>query len=105
MEVIDKSYAPTDTKPGLTNGSHCSVCDEIIVKHEVIQMIVGMLGDANLDGKVNILDATAIQKYLAQLESFSDKQLAVADANRDAKVNILDSTQIWKSLAQIIPEL
>lgn len=105
MEVIDKGYAPTDAKPGLTDGSHCSVCNEIILKQEVIPMIVVMIGDANLDGNVNIIDATAIQKYLVQLESFSSKQLAVADANRDGKINILDATQIQKFLAQLIPEL
>ena len=35
--VIDKGYAPTCTKDGLTDGSHCARCHEIIEKQEPIK--------------------------------------------------------------------
>ena len=35
-EVVDKGYDPTCTTSGLTDGKHCSVCDEVLVKQEVI---------------------------------------------------------------------
>lgn len=35
-EVIDNGYLPTCEEDGLTNGSHCSVCNLIIVKQEII---------------------------------------------------------------------
>ena len=62
-------------------------------------------GDVNLDGVINISDATTVQKLLAQLIDFSDDQKAVADTNGDGIINISDATQIQKYLAQLIPSL
>ena len=63
------------------------------------------LGDVNGDGKISILDATEIQKYIAQLSSLKDEQLAVADVNGDGKISIIDATEIQKYIAQLIPSL
>lgn len=35
-EVIDKAIAPTYTKNGLTQGSHCAVCNTVLVKQKTI---------------------------------------------------------------------
>ena len=64
-----------------------------------------LIGDVNQDGKVDITDATEIQKYLVQLVSFNDEQFKLADTNGDGKVNIIDVTQIQKYLAGIFPFL
>ena len=58
-----------------------------------------------IDGKISILDATEIQKYIAQLSSLKDEQLAVADVNGDGKISIIDATEIQRYIAQLIPSL
>lgn len=55
--------------------------------------------DANCDGVFNIDDCTDIQRYLANLKSFSDKQLLKADGDNDGVVTIFDATKIQKLLA------
>lgn len=59
-------------------------------------------GDANLDGKVNIRDATFIQKYSASLIQMSDLELLRAEVNFDGKINVRDATYIQKLLAGMI---
>jgi len=72
-------------------------------------------GDSNFDGKITIRDVTKIQKCLATIESFTDREYAtgfhegggsdfserVSDFNRDGKVNIRDATDIQKHLAKV----
>lgn len=55
-----------------------------------------VIGDVNSDNKLNIKDATALQKYCANLGSV-DK--FVADFNGDFKINVRDATDIQKKLA------
>ncbi len=61
-----------------------------------------LFGDANLDKKVNIQDATIIQKAVAGLVNFSQVQASVADVDRDLKLTVKDATQIQKFTAGII---
>ena len=58
------------------------------------------IGDVNLDGNVNILDATEIQKHSVELISLNETQLKLADVNHDGKVDILDATEIQKIIVQ-----
>lgn len=53
-------------------------------------------GDVNLDGVVNVTDATEIQKYGVDLISFNELQLSLADFNRDGSVTITDATEIQR---------
>ena len=61
----------------------------------------GILGDVNGDGKVNIKDATMIQKFAAKLMELTDAEFIRADVNADAKVNIKDATAIQKFVAKM----
>lgn len=52
------------------------------------------LGDVNMDGRVTVEDATAIQKYLVELLTENDINLELADFNQDGKISISDATYI-----------
>ncbi|MBQ1453970.1 MAG: dockerin type I repeat-containing protein, partial [Ruminococcus sp.] len=58
------------------------------------------LGDMNVDGSVTINDVTTVQRWLVELETFSDEQIALADANGDGEINISDATYLQMVLAQ-----
>lgn len=61
----------------------------------------GEYGDVDLNSKVNIKDATLIQKYAAKLAEIQKAGLGAADVNGDGKVNVKDATAIQKYLANI----
>ena len=58
-------------------------------------------GDVNKDGKINIKDATAIQKHLAKLIELDDEALELADFDDNRKVSVRDATAIQKFIAGI----
>ncbi len=63
------------------------------------------LGDANLDGRLNILDATLIQKFKIGAEEIPlYRGENFADVNRDGSVTIRDATLIQMKLARLIDE-
>ncbi len=49
--VTDKAIAPTCTKDGLTEGAHCSVCNKVLIKQEVVK------ATGHPEDKVTILPA------------------------------------------------
>lgn len=99
-EVIDIGYAATHEKKGLTDGSHCSVCNKVIVEQKVIPMIV-LIGDADGDGGVNIMDATTIQLHVAKYK-VENINLSCADVNGDGEISIIDATLVQMYIAELI---
>ena len=58
-------------------------------------------GDVNGDGVISILDATAVQKHIVQLETLSADKQVLADVNEDNTISILDATAIQKYIVQL----
>lgn len=57
-----------------------------------------ILGDVNLDGVLNIIDATAIQKHISELNILEGVALANADFNCDGLIDITDATSLQKAI-------
>ena len=60
-----------------------------------------LLGDADLDEKINVKDATLIQKHAAKMLTLIGDATYCADVNADAKINVKDATAIQKYVAKI----
>lgn len=61
-----------------------------------------VLGDVDLDGDINVKDATLIQLYCAHLNTLTEEQLLNADVDNDNDVNVKDATQIQLFTAHLI---
>ena len=61
-----------------------------------------MIGDINGDGKIDINDATMVQKAAAEIATLTASQSIAADVNRDGNIDVTDVTLIQKYAAEII---
>ena len=61
-----------------------------------------IMGDADTDNSLNIVDATIIQMYIARMETLNGTQIASSDVNFDGEINILDPVLIQMTIAQLI---
>lgn len=68
------------------------------------ETVTGVLGDTDSNGKVNIKDATTVQKHCAALLTLDETALFLADANEDDKVNVKDASAIQKFLASMLKD-
>ncbi len=59
------------------------------------------LGDVNLDGEINIIDASKIQSHLAMINPITGTSLKTADVNKDSNVDIADAALIQRFLANM----
>lgn len=53
-----------------------------------------VVGDINSDGEVAIMDATAVQQHISQINTLSGVSLLAADTNCDSNIEIMDATLI-----------
>ncbi len=58
-----------------------------------------LLGDANMDGNISVLDVTEVQNGIAGALELSKYQNKLADVNNDGSVSVNDVTQIQNIIA------
>ncbi len=61
-----------------------------------------IIGDVDLNGVVNIFDATLIQQHSSKLTTLDNYQLINANVNNDDTVNVFDATQIQRMIAGLV---
>ena len=63
-----------------------------------------LIGDVNLDGTVDVMDAVMVQLYATDNASFDDTQKYAADVNDDGNIDVLDAMDIQKFVSSKITE-
>ena len=93
--------ATTTTKPSKTTTTKVTTTTITTTTNTAIPSY----GDVNLDGKVDIVDAIFLNKYLATLIQFSDAQMANADCCQDGVLNDQDTTALMQFIILLIDDL
>ena len=101
--------ATTTTKPSKTTTTKVTTTTKpsktTTTKVTTTHTATPFYGDVNLDGKVDILDAVYLNKYLATLIQFSDAQVANADCCQDGVLNDQDTTALMQFIILLIDDL
>ena len=101
--------ATTTTKPSKTTTTNATTTTKpsktTTTKVTTTNTAIPSYGDINLDGKVDIVDAIFLNKYLATLIQFSDAQMANADCCQDGVLNDQDTTALMQFIILLIDDL
>ena len=101
--------ATTTTKPNKTTTTNATTTTKpsktTTTKVTTTNTAIPSYGDINLDGKVDIVDAIFLNKYLATLIQFSDAQVANADCCQDGVLNDRDTTALMQFIILLIDDL
>ncbi len=87
---------PTESEPTTT-----SPAEQPTIPAESTPSDEYLLGDADCDGVVNIRDATAIQKHVADIITLTQQGQVNAEADGSGTLNVKDATYIQKLIAGI----
>ena len=91
------TYEPSDPSyPMIATTSPEAVTEPVNPTNPDYQEIIG---DANSDGAVDVLDASLVQKYSADKAQLTPEQVYAADVNNDGIADTLDALTIQKLAA------
>ncbi len=92
-------------KLNIRNVVDCDLNEVNAVDNEVLVNVYSrkyLFGDANGDGRINVKDASIIQKYIAGGNATIDKE--AGDCEADGIISILDATKIQKYTVELIED-
>ncbi len=97
---------------GATEGNHRYILEKrirdlvtgnwVTISSDEINIQTYLFADVNHDTKVDVIDATYIQKVIADLITPEAGFEIYGDVNKDGDVNVLDATYIQRMLADLI---
>ena len=102
-DLTDIYYLDTKMKWKKISISEDAISPNVTI--HFVEPATTVYGDVNLDGKVDILDAVFLNKYLATMVQFSDVQAANADCCQDDVLNEKDASALLQFVILLIDDL
>ena len=102
-DLMDIYYLDTKMKWKKISISEDAISPDVTI--HFVEPATTVYGDVNLDGKVDILDAVFLNKYLATMVQFSDVQAANADCCQDDVLNEKDANALLQFVILLIDDL
>ncbi|MBQ2428358.1 MAG: hypothetical protein II264_07710, partial [Ruminococcus sp.] len=105
--VVDKGYPATCTSTGLTDGSHCETCGEVIKAQEVIPMhpdtmvVKGYPATYEKDGLTDGVRCKRCGTWVVERQVIP-KLIRYGDVNRDGEITIEDATLLQMFIAELV---
>ncbi len=79
--------------------------DDTVVNYEYVDYVPSSFlpenGDIDDDGYVTIMDATKVQRYVAELDILDEEHIKRGDYDYSGDTNILDATKLQRFLAEL----
>lgn len=101
-EVVDSTAETTELVEKTTSATEESTVES--TQPETTIPAVHKLGDADMNGEINIQDATILQKYIAGLVTLTTEQIELGDVDANSIISIKDATMIQKYTSDFITE-
>ena len=119
VKICDKAFADCAALEGISfaadtadiSSTALANCEKVVVFCEENAPAVTALkgftfstvrGDSDADGALTIIDATHIQRYLADFTDFSPRDICSSDVDCDGGVSVLDATRIQRILVGLV---
>ena len=108
--IVDLTFTTSNNAP-FGNSHFIDVVCEDNITSKLGELTIYQMGDVNMDGKVNTVDAAMIQRYAVKKLELDDIQKVYANVNGDlntdgsSKVNTIDAAMVQRYAVKKINEL
>lgn len=75
---------------------------DVLTLNGKISILDTIIGDVNLDGKINVIDANLVRRSAVRLLFLNNAQKEAADVNGDGSVNVIDANLIRRYIVNLI---
>lgn len=100
--IVGDNSAPIDLMDFYKSQLDDEIGGTFVIK--AVSSDTALTGDVDLDDIISVMDVTYIQRYIANLTTFTDRQMYLADSDGDGILSVFDATHIQMKLAGLLKD-